>query len=105
MTPRVLVTGSRTWADATAIRQALAEVWGDGTAGLVSGACPLDADRLAEQLWSSGAARWSGTPLTGPGTAEQPGSAQRRDGGCRHPHPTPHSLTTSTDSYGTNRRD
>lgn len=30
MTRRVLVTKSRTWTDATAIRQALAEVWGDG---------------------------------------------------------------------------
>ncbi len=35
MTRRVLVTGSRTWTDATTIRQALAEVWGDGTAVLV----------------------------------------------------------------------
>lgn len=52
MTRRVLVTGSRTWTDATTIRQALAEVWGDGTAVLVSGACSKGADRLAEQLWA-----------------------------------------------------
>ncbi len=34
-TPRVLVTGSRTWTDTGAIRDALAAVWGDGTAVLV----------------------------------------------------------------------
>jgi hypothetical protein len=45
---RVLVTGSRTWADTAAIRDALAAVWGDGTAVLVSGACPTGADQLAE---------------------------------------------------------
>ncbi|MCA1706650.1 MAG: DUF2493 domain-containing protein [Actinobacteria bacterium] len=56
MTRRVLVTGSRTWTDATTIRQALAEIWGDGTAVLVSGACPKGADRLAEQLWE----QWGG---------------------------------------------
>ena len=53
---RVLVTGSRTWTNTEAIRAALAAVWGDGTAVLVSGACPRGADRLAEQLWT----RWGG---------------------------------------------
>jgi hypothetical protein len=53
---RVLVTGSRTWTDTAAIRDALAQVWGDGTAVLVSGACPTGADHLAEQCWT----RWGG---------------------------------------------
>jgi len=53
---RVLVTGSRTWTDTGTIRDALASVWGDGAAVLVSGACPRGADRLAEQLWT----RWGG---------------------------------------------
>ena len=53
---RVLVTGSRTWTDALAIRVALRGVWGDGTAVLVSGACPSGADRLAELVWR----QWGG---------------------------------------------
>ena len=53
---RVLVTGSRTWADTAAIRDALAAVWGDGTGVLVSGACPTGADQLAEQCWT----QWGG---------------------------------------------
>jgi hypothetical protein len=52
----VLVTGSRTWTDTATIRSALAQVWGDGTAVLVSGACPTGADRIAEQTWT----RWGG---------------------------------------------
>jgi len=53
---RVLVTGSRTWTDTGTIRDALASVWGDGAALLVSGACPRGADRLAEACWT----RWGG---------------------------------------------
>ena len=53
---RVLVTGSRTWTATGAIRDALAAVWGDGDAVLVTGACPRGADRLAEQCWT----RWGG---------------------------------------------
>jgi len=53
---RVLVTGSRTWTDTGTIRDALASVWGDGAAVLVSGACPRGADQIAEQLWT----RWGG---------------------------------------------
>jgi hypothetical protein len=53
---RVLITGSRTWTDLPTIRGALREVWGDGTAVLVSGACPHGADCLAEQVWR----QWGG---------------------------------------------
>jgi len=53
---RVLVTGSRTWSDLATIRQALREQWGDGSAVLVSGACPRGADQLAEAIW----AQWGG---------------------------------------------
>jgi hypothetical protein len=55
-TRRVLITGSRTWTDTAAIRDALAQVWGDGSRVLVSGACPTGADHLAEQCWT----RWGG---------------------------------------------
>lgn len=53
---RVLVTGSRPWTDTTTIHDALADVWGDGTAVLVSGACPTGADRIAGTIWT----RWGG---------------------------------------------
>lgn len=49
---RILVTGSRTWADADAIAAGLDDAvhfWGPGPVTLVSGACPRGADRLAEQ--------------------------------------------------------
>lgn len=53
--PRLMITGSRTWTDRTAIRDALREWW-DSTgrnpeAVLVSGACPNGADRICEELW------------------------------------------------------
>lgn len=53
---RVLITGSRTWLDVTAIRAALRSEWGDGTAVLVTGAARMGADYLAELFWS----RWGG---------------------------------------------
>ena len=54
---RVLVTGSRTWANPAVIRDALQQVWGDGSAVLVTGASPRGADRIAEMFWR----RWGGT--------------------------------------------
>jgi hypothetical protein len=56
MNRRVLITESRTWKDLPTIRGALREVWGDGTAVLVSGACPHGADSLAEHVWR----QWGG---------------------------------------------
>lgn len=53
---RVLVTGSRSWTDPTTIRDALRDVWGDGSTVLVTGACPQGADRIAEMFWT----RWGG---------------------------------------------
>jgi hypothetical protein len=50
---RILITGSRTWTNETVIRDALDEVWGDGRAVLVSGACPTGADSIAEGIWAS----------------------------------------------------
>jgi len=52
---RVLVTGSRTWADETVIAAALRPCLAPGTV-LVSGACPHGADAIAERLWQS----WGG---------------------------------------------
>lgn len=52
---RVLVTGSRTWEDCAAIREALASVW-HRDAVLVSGACSQGADALAEACWT----HWGG---------------------------------------------
>ena len=52
---RVLVTGSRTWADEAVITDALREYWAAG-AVLISGACPRGADAITERLWSS----WGG---------------------------------------------
>ncbi|MBF6132794.1 DUF2493 domain-containing protein [Nocardia otitidiscaviarum] len=54
-TARVLVTGSRTWTDRTAIREALTQVW-HPDAVLVSGACGRGADALAEACWT----HWGG---------------------------------------------
>jgi hypothetical protein len=42
---RVLVTGSRVWTDTATIGDALATVWGGGTAVVVPGACPSGSDR------------------------------------------------------------
>jgi len=53
---RVLVTGSRRWTDTATIRDVLSSVWGDGSAVLVSGACPTGADRIAETIWTG----WGG---------------------------------------------
>ncbi|KOV84720.1 DUF2493 domain-containing protein [Nocardia sp. NRRL S-836] len=52
---RILITGSRTWADRAMIRAALAEVWNPDSV-LVSGACPNGADALCEACW----AHWGG---------------------------------------------
>jgi hypothetical protein len=49
---RVLVTGSPASTDTAIIRDALATVWDSGTAGLVSGARPTRADRIAETIWT-----------------------------------------------------
>jgi SLOG family YspA-like protein len=66
VTHRVLVTGSRTWVDVETIRAALHQVWGNGSAVLVSGACPRGANRIAEQLWQQwGRPVSSGIPRTG----------------------------------------
>lgn len=53
---RVLVTGSRTWTDTDTIVSQLVQHWYDGSAILVSGGCPMGADRIAETVWSS----WGG---------------------------------------------
>jgi hypothetical protein len=52
---RVLITGSRTWEDRAAIRDALARVWAPGVV-LVSGAASRGADALCEQCWQ----HWGG---------------------------------------------
>ena len=82
MTParprRVLVTGSRTWADDTIIAAALREHWGAG-AVLVTGACPRGADAIAERLWTS----WGGQAERHPAdwdTGRGRDGAQRRHG-------------------------
>jgi hypothetical protein len=59
---RVLATGSRTWTDTTTIAAVLRAEWGNGTAVLISGACPKGADRIAEQLWT----QWGGQVETYP---------------------------------------
>lgn len=54
-TPRLLITGSRTWVDRKAVKDAL-KAWWETTgrnpdAVLVSGACPNGADRICEEIW------------------------------------------------------
>lgn len=53
MGKRVLITGSRTWADREVVRRALAEVW-EPDVVLVSGACPAGAEALCEARWGLG---------------------------------------------------
>lgn len=54
---RILVTGSRDWTGAIAIRSRLSEIWQHHPGEtLVSGACPSGADHLAEYWWM----RWGG---------------------------------------------
>jgi hypothetical protein len=99
MSRRVLITGSRAWTDLLTIRGALREVWGDGTAVLVSGACPQGADCLAEQVWR----QWGGhvqRHLADWVTVRAIGRVptQRRDGDRRHPHPPLPALTLTRSS-------
>jgi hypothetical protein len=54
---RILITSSRTWTHVATIDEALKREWGDGTAILVSGACPQGGDAISEQIWES----WGGT--------------------------------------------
>jgi Ni,Fe-hydrogenase III small subunit len=55
MAPRILITGSRTWTDKDAIKQALKKAWrelgSDPGCVLVSGNCPKGADLIAETIW------------------------------------------------------
>ncbi|MCK2239998.1 MULTISPECIES: DUF4326 domain-containing protein [unclassified Crossiella] len=52
---RILITGSRRWADRAMIRAALAEVWNPDSL-LIAGARPKGADALCEACWT----RWGG---------------------------------------------
>ena len=61
MTRRVLVTRPA-WTNATTIRQALAEVWGDGTAVLVIGASPRGVDHIARSTCGSSGRPGEATP-------------------------------------------
>ncbi|MFS0885320.1 DUF2493 domain-containing protein [Aeromicrobium sp. 179-A 4D2 NHS] len=53
--PRLLITGSRDWADAdmifTALRQAWTQLGAHPGTILVSGNCPTGADKIAEDIW------------------------------------------------------
>jgi hypothetical protein len=75
---RLLVTGSRTWHDISAIERALAVILDGHPEGvlLVHGACPCGADAIAAAY----AARTPGYqveahPRTGAGTGGRPGTA------------------------------
>ena len=54
---RLLVTGSRDWADKNAIEIGLRTVWNswdnDTDAVLIVGRCPTGADKIAEDIWVS----------------------------------------------------
>jgi hypothetical protein len=63
--------GSRTWTDELVIAHVLAAEWDDGTAVLVSGACPRGADRIAEQIWAG----WGGQVERHPGDWNRHGRA------------------------------
>lgn len=59
MTYRILITGSRTWSDEQAIRDALATIisqHGPENVTVVHGACPTGADALADRI----ATAWTG---------------------------------------------
>ena len=75
---RILVTGSRTWTDVAPIRAALATVWGDGTAVLVSGACPAAPTTSPTRFGPAGAAGSNAILPTGPGTAARPATDATR---------------------------
>lgn len=47
---RILITGSRTWKDYTAVEQAILNQVAGGQAVIVHGACPSGADRIAQQV-------------------------------------------------------
>lgn len=53
--PRLLITGSRTWNDRRAVKEALRTWWEstgrDPNAVLVSGNCPKGADLICEEIW------------------------------------------------------
>lgn len=72
---RILVTGSRTWTDTRAIRDALATVWHPRNI-LVHGGCPTGADMLANACWT----HWGGR--TEPHQSETVYQPCRSD--CRH---------------------
>lgn len=54
---RVLITGSRSWTDRAIIRDGLRDWWIENgrpaDAVLVSGACPVGADRICEEVWAA----------------------------------------------------
>lgn len=69
---RILITGSRNWADAEIIDRALRNLHQvNPDAVLVSGACPTGADHLAEEMWKS----WGGTVELHPADWDRYGKA------------------------------
>jgi len=62
VTYRILITGSRTWSDEQAIRDALATLitqHGPEQVTVIHGACPRGADALADRI----ASRWPGVTI------------------------------------------